>query len=632
MKRAVLDFCTVALWRRLTNGTTQPKAPGAAARKVTAAPEDQEFHRRRPQGQPKNRLMIALGIFALALGLRVWGISFGLPYEFDIDEVHEILRAFKLGLGEYQWSFGKGGLYILLFVEYGLIYVGAWLMGWVADAYEFAIWYVLDPSPFYLAGRLTVALMGTLTCVVVYFIGQRVADWRVGLGAAFIGASAAFHAVHSHVINVDVGMTLALWSSILVYLRYEETKKLRRLVGAGALAGVAVAFKLPGAIVLPALFMAIGTNAETQSYRTKLKEAGVLVLTTLVTLTLIAPEWIGSLAALHENFSQILRRSPAATNGSGADLRDSIDSITILGGDWSWYLTTLFRNYNLALTLSALVGAGLGVWRRERWPIIWTVLTVVFLGIIFSADRGSSERYLLPVMPALWLLSSLAVVEISQRRWWLIAPGLACVAAFSLFVLVRQNYEWTQPDTRVIAKRWIEANLPAGSKILMDGMRYRFVQSPPLRPDQVTVTRLAAQAGAESENINRTGVQSYLPGEAGWAGASKGTWMLYAEAMKRVQGPTYALYSTIYGLGVEDLGFYIQACFDYIIISSYNARRFTSEINRKRFPRSADFYRGLDTDSRFRVVYAVAPIPWERPGPQITVYKVPQCGQSEKRF
>jgi hypothetical protein len=108
--------------------------------------------------------------------------------------------------------------------------------------------------------------------------------------------------------------------------------------------------------------------------------------------------------------------------------------------------------------------------------------------------------------------------------------------------------------------------------------------------------------------------------------------MLYAEAMKRVQGPTYALYSTIYGLGVEDLGFYIQACFDYIIISSYNARRFTSEINRKRFPRSADFYRGLDTDSRFRVVYAVAPIPWERPGPQITVYKVPQCGQSEKRF
>jgi hypothetical protein len=566
------------------------------------------------------------------LGLRVWGIGFGLPYEFAYDEVHEILRAFKLGAGEYQWSFGKGGLYLLLFVEYGLIFVVSWLLGWVANAREFAIWYVLDPSVFYLMGRLTVALMGTLTCLVVYHIGTRVWDWRVGLAACFIGATAAFHAVHSHVINVDVGTTFALWASIIVYLQYEEKKEYRRLIGAGILAGIAIAFKLPGGIVLLTLLMAIASNPETRSFRIKLREAGVLLLATAASLTLIAPEWTSSLGDLHGNFSQIVGSGAPSTDADGQDLRDSIDAVTILRGDWSWYILILLKNHNFALTLTALAGAGLAFWRRERWPIIWIVHSGAFLGIMFAADRGPSERYLLPIVPGLWLLSGLAVVEISRRRWWLTAFGLTCVVAVSLFLLVRQIYEWTNLDTREVAKGWIEANLPAGSKILMDGMRYRFVQSPPLRPDQATVARLAARAGGESEDISRTGAQSYLPGEAGWGGASKGTWALYAEAMQRAKGPSYALYSTVYGLGVEDLDHYIQACFDYIITSSYNTKRYISDPYRARFPKSARFYSGLNTDSRFNVVYSIAPIPWKRPGPAITVYKVPACRTSDKRL
>jgi hypothetical protein len=156
-------------------------------------------------------------------------------------------------------------------------------------------------------------------------------------------------------------------------------------------------------------------------------------------------------------------------------------------------------------------------------------------------------------------------------------------------------------------------------------MRYRFVQSPPLRPDQGTVARLAAQAGGESDEINRTGVQSYLPGEAGWGGASKATWALYGEAMQRKTGPAYALYSTVYGLGVEDLDHYIEACFDYIITSSYNTKRYIADPYRTRYPKSASFYTSLETDPRFQVLYSVAPVPWHRPGPVITVYKVPSC-------
>ena len=223
-------------------------------------PENREGGPSRAQQTRVTWLLLA--ILALALGLRVWGIDFGLPYELTNDEGKEIIRAFKLGIGEYHWGFGKGGLYYILFVEYGLLYVVWWLMGWVSSPREFAVLFIQDPSVFFLAGRLTVAIMGVLTILVIFLVGRRVYDWRVGLGAAFIGATALRHGSNSHIINVDIGMTLAVWASILAYLEYEKREDWRWLMGAGVLGGVAIAFKLPGAIILPALFLAIVSGSD----------------------------------------------------------------------------------------------------------------------------------------------------------------------------------------------------------------------------------------------------------------------------------------------------------------------------------------------------------------------------------
>ena len=152
------------------------------------------------------------------------------------DEIHEIMRALKLGAGEYDWDgFGKGGLYLILFVEYGFLYVFWRLTGHVGSANDFALQYLQDPTAFYLLGRVTVALMGAGTCLVIYWIGKRLYGWRTGLVAAFLGATAYFHAAWSHYINVDTGMTLAVWASLLAYLKYEETDQSKWLAASGAL-------------------------------------------------------------------------------------------------------------------------------------------------------------------------------------------------------------------------------------------------------------------------------------------------------------------------------------------------------------------------------------------------------------
>jgi hypothetical protein len=277
------------------------------------------------------------------------------------------------------------------------------------------------------------------------------------------------------------------------------------------------------------------------------------------------------------------------------------------------YLAILFRNTNVALTIAALLGAAIGCWRRNRWDIIWTALIVSFLGVMTIADRPGNERYMLPIVPALWLLGARAAAAIARQRSGIMAAIVVVIVAIPVFALARQNYTWTRPDTRVLAKGWIEANVPAGAKILMDGMEYRFIQSPPLNPDDATVARRVGEAGDEGDQLSR--------------GISGQTLTLYAEAMSRVTGPRYELHSTVWGLDVHDLSYYPQECFDYIVTSSENSRRFVDAEQAERYPRSVQFYSELPTDPQFEEVFSAEPVPWEIQGPTINVYKVlPSCG------
>jgi hypothetical protein len=130
-----------------------------------------------PRSQPAWATYCLLAVLALALGLRLWGIAFGLPYDLTYDEGKEVHRALKLGAGEYHWGFGKGGLYYLLFVEYVVLFVVWWVAGVVSNPHEFALSIIQDQTTVFLLGRVTVALMGTFTCLLLFWLGRRVYDW-----------------------------------------------------------------------------------------------------------------------------------------------------------------------------------------------------------------------------------------------------------------------------------------------------------------------------------------------------------------------------------------------------------------------------------------------------------------------
>lgn len=562
--------------------------------------------------------VVLLAILGLAFGIRVWGIGFGLPHEITYEqltyeEAKEVHRAFKLAGGEYTWAFGKGGLYYLLFLEYGVLYVVSWVLGWVKNAHDFALWALRDRMIFFLMGRLTVALMGTLTCWVIYKLSERFYGWRAALGTTLIGALAYYHALFSAVINVDIGMVLALYSSVLAYLQYERTQRRGWLIGAGVLGGVAGAFKLPGLIILPLLCAAVLTCRETWTHpRRRLQDAGVVVLALVATLTAVAPEWLSGFGILQREFA-FLFGGPGTHATEAQALFKAMEYMTVKSSDAAalTYFDRFFQPHNIVLFISACMGAGLGLWQRQRWDIIWTIMIVVFLGVMSLGSRGQPERYMLPVFPALWLLSGRAIAVLAQRHWTATVAALLCIVILPAAMLVRHAYEKTQPDTRLLAKAWIETHVPSGAKLLLDGTRYRFIQSPPVQPNASTVDRLSRRVSDATQEGLRVG-----------RGVSKRALSLYQQAMKEVDGPTYELYSTVFGIQVEDVQYYVQNCFDYVITSSYITRRFQDPNRRACFPESATFYQQLETDPRVRSVFETKPVRWQSSGPVIRVYEV----------
>ena len=106
--------------------------------------------------------------------IRLWGIDYGLPFIYWVDEYHEVMRAMELGAGGFNFArTGKGGFYFLLFFEYGAYFVVLKAVGAIATVKEFAEHFARDPSAFYLMGRVTAALFGCATVLAAYQLRAR---------------------------------------------------------------------------------------------------------------------------------------------------------------------------------------------------------------------------------------------------------------------------------------------------------------------------------------------------------------------------------------------------------------------------------------------------------------------------
>ncbi|HEY2632622.1 MAG TPA: glycosyltransferase family 39 protein [Solirubrobacteraceae bacterium] len=405
-------------------------------------------------------------VLAAALVLRLWGIRSGLPYIYNIDEAgHFVPKAVAMssgGLNPHYFVNPPALTYVL-----HLVFV-VWFGGDHGALGEYAI----HPDRVFLVARVVVALLGTGAVWLLYLLGARLFDRRVGLLAAAVEAVAFLPVFYGHFALNDavtlLPLTLSLFGSAGV-LRYGRRRDYA-LAGLGL--GFACASKYTAGIAIVPLATATATHyidsmggAATRTASRRVL-AGIAVAggCAIGAFLLANPYALFDFQRFHSELVHQSSLSDEAQGKLGAPRQ----------GGLLYYLWSLGWGLGWVPALGAL-GGGVVIWRRDP-RIGWLLVPAPLL---FLAFMGLQDRYfgrwLLPVFPIACLLAAYFVRELAatvpQRRAltnFAIAFVAVCLLAQGVLYSVHDDLVLARPDTRNLTRAWMVANVPQGARIVLE--------------------------------------------------------------------------------------------------------------------------------------------------------------------
>jgi hypothetical protein len=611
---------------------------------------------------------LALGaILLLAAGLRFWGVLHDLPFSYYGDELHLMKRAMAIGTGDLNphWFHKPALLMYLLAFAYGLFFAVGRVTGRFASTEQFGAHFLFEPGPFLLIGRLVVLAFGVATVYVVYRIGRRAyGHSAAGLVAALVAAVLEPMIDSSQEIKSDVPAGFLIALSLYVYLGTRDSPRLRPLVLASLLAGVAMGMHYYGIVLIPAfLFMeALRAFTPPVRWRAWLGRSALVGALFLVGFFITSPYNLLDPTWGRQTFSGVWKKlgmapaAPAAQTGAPREampppeLRYDPDSQSLYrpglaasaGAAVAFFrVLTSRESMGWILTLLAAFGLAVTLIRREtRWYglLVLIPFAVFFLAAITVAAYHTQPRHLNALYPLLATLIGPALETLTRplpfppHRIWSVAalPILVILACLpTLIQSVRHNLEINRLDSRLVSSRWILAHIPRVTRILVDEY------GPPLNPDRQAARRLAAHLRslpdgpfihhqelrirlleryppADGVNLDEFGHQWWLPKEK-------------TDAELRSNAIDLDMANPLISRQPRSLDSYRAEGIRYVITNSDAQRRYRKPWMQRSFPSFVRFYREL---RKARLIQTFDPAAWGGKGPLVWVYDLAPATQT----
>lgn len=455
---------------------------------------------------------LLLVLLVAAFALRAWDAGWGLPFTYHPDEHQYVDSAVAMLSGDLDP--GRFTNPTLLKYGYALLFAVVAATGrlfgqWPSMA-AFQDAFAADPTSAYVLARLVTALLGTVTVALTYRLGRRVYGRTAGLVAAALLAATFLHARDGHFATNDVLTALLATWALEFAVRLARRPRGRELVLGAAVVGLAAATKysaaasaLPlalGYILGPTRMSAggprgavTGAGSARAAWPTavgglpgwlrrlvdgRLLLAGIVacaVFLAAVPYAVIRPQpFIADLA-------QLAARGRAGFKGVAIDPAPG----------WVFYIKSLAWGMGPLMLAVAIAGLARAVARR-RAPAEWVLASLPLLmwGYL-GGQLLMFARFMIPALPALAVLAAGVVVAIGRavasaggdvdaqgpsrdgaraigRRPALTAAALtALLVAQPLASALRFDVLLGREDTRTEAKRWLEANVPEGTAVLV---------------------------------------------------------------------------------------------------------------------------------------------------------------------
>src|SRR4051812_34078984 len=362
---------------------TPPATRPAPAPLGWAAAGPAARHAHRSLRWPLTLTVLLAGAFAL----RVWGVSQGLPYAYNVDENKHFVPV-AIGLFGHGWNphyFVNPPAYTYLLH----IVFAVWFGGREGVSQSFAA----DPTDVFVVARVTAALVGTLAVGLLYVAGARLFDRRVGLLAAGVLSVGFLPVFYSHLALNDVPALAPICLSLVGTAGILRTRGPAQFAIAGVGLGLACATKYTGGVVLLPILAAAATCGVRRAIL-GLVVAGVASVAAFVAANPFA------LLDFHE-FQAGLNHQTSVADASGGKL-----GLTQRNG-LAYYLWTLTWGLGWVPAIAALGGAVLLAVRRSPLALVLLPAPVLFMLFMGSQERFFG-RWLLPVFPIVCVLAAYA--------------------------------------------------------------------------------------------------------------------------------------------------------------------------------------------------------------------------------
>lgn len=427
----------------------------------------------------KRTILALAAILAVAFGLRVWGIKWGIPQDPYWDTHHPDE---KVGFSIiYDLSDGDGGLNPHYFVNPSWHYYTLAFTTWLAGELRIVPTMeqladeeaeLSDITKIWLVARAVSVILGTATVLLVFLAAARLfGSLLAGVMSAWLAAVNPVLVVQSHYITVDGPAIFWLLLAFFLLLFSLERPGVKYALLAGAAGGLAAATKYTGVLIaLPALIAYLFI-----SKRGGLRSIAVYALGLLAGFLLGCPYSLLAFGEFSAGISQMLSYNRFAPDPAFPWL---VTSRLALG----WPLWALF--------LVSLASA----FYKPNARALMLAVPILCIFVLLGISASPYFRHLLPALPlALMLTSEMAskLPAMMPARWR--AALTASVLAWTCWgaaYAAANSLAWVRimaaQDTREEATEFLNSHYPMGSEVAVAGI-YEFY-SPKL--DLYEITRL----------------------------------------------------------------------------------------------------------------------------------------------
>ncbi len=426
----------------------------------------------------RGKLQILL-ILLLAFSIRIFGIGYDLPSSLSlfINEniaIDHTLYLFIIKNPNLGWFPYPTLYYYILFFAYWIYLMFGLIFNIFGSTNDLINQYLTNPTNFYLIGRATNVIFGTMTVWVTYRIGERLYSRKIGILGAFFLALTPMHVIHSQTVKTDIPMVFLLFLSFYFCVLIIKSGRLSHYIYAGIIGGLAMSTKYTAAVIIIPLFIAHILNGLNQGSDPNGIEKG-LRLRDVINKKIVIGQLLILIGFIIGTPYAILDAATFLSHIGGMYGQTKVGLIETHASPWIKIWNGYIRSgMTLPLTILSICGVIYGLFRHKKEDILLITFALAYY-IPMAQSNLQRPYYWLPLIPVFVLLGARLLTDIIRRihflnRYenlaiWMIA---ICFISLGTYRLIYHNYVSTQKTTRILAKKWIEENIPKGTKIVLE--------------------------------------------------------------------------------------------------------------------------------------------------------------------